>query len=70
MVEISADKAGNGRGTNASSKIYILVLLTALTGAVASYFLNSGRFLGGIIFLILFLNSSENYYLEIVDEMS
>ena len=55
MVEISADKAGNGRGTNASSKIYILVLLTALTGAVASYFLNSGRFLGGIIFLILFL---------------
>ena len=55
MVEISADKAGNGRGTNASSKIYILVFLTALTGAVASYFLNSGRFLGGIIFLILFL---------------
>ena len=55
MVEISADKARNGRGTNASLKIYILVFLTALTGAAASYFLNSSRFLGGIIFLILFL---------------
>ena len=52
---------------NALTNYLILILFVkAFLGGRIKYKSVTGE----IIFLILFLNSSENYYLEIVDEMS
>jgi len=55
MVKIIADKAKGSGGVSPSTKVYVLIALATLFGALSSYFFNMGALLYGTIFLVLFL---------------